>query len=47
VRVFELGHGAKIAGLQLRHMRLSLALKCQKVTEALGRFTRRVVHRGI
>src|SRR5262245_33441093 len=36
MRVLELGHGAKVTGLQLWHMGLRLPLKREQVPEALG-----------
>ena len=42
-RVLQLGDRAEIAGLDLRHARLRLALQQQQVAEALGRVARLVV----
>ena len=37
LRVLQLGDGAEVAGLELRHVRLRLALQQQQVAEPLGR----------
>ena len=37
VRVLQLGDRAEVAGLQLRHVRLRLALQREQVAESLGR----------
>ena len=43
-RVLQLRHGAEVAGAQLRHVRLRLALEQHDVAEPLGRVARLVVH---
>ena len=47
LRVLQLGDGAEVAGLDLRHVRLRLALQQHEVAEPLRRLPRHVVHRRV
>ena len=46
-RVLQLGDGAEVAGLELGHGRLRLALQQHQVAEPLGRVARQVVDGGV
>lgn len=47
MRVLQLGHRSEVAGFQLRHVRLRLALEHEQVAQALRRVVRGIPHRGV